>query len=150
MFSKFNENDSLNQKNNKSMSDLSGYVSVYFLFNSSLNFLLNLTNLNSFSMLFSSIFSQYGFKQHLSPNHVFSPLFPLSFNLSHPPIVDSPCTDTEFEKLFFQLAYESPTSSPSSSNTPIDSSTVLKEFAAFYELSFHVFSFFFLYYYSLH
>jgi hypothetical protein len=146
MFSEFNENNSLNQKNNNSTSSSSGYISYNFLFNS----LSKLTNLNSSSMLFSSVFSHHRSKQHLDSAIVFSLLSPLSSSLSNFPKVDSIYTDTKFEKLLFHFVYRSFLESSSFPNTSIDSSMILEEFVAFYELSFHVFSFLSSHYYSLH
>jgi hypothetical protein len=138
-FPKFDENDSLNQKNNNSTSSSSGYVS-------------NLTNINSPPMLFSPVLSHHGLEQHLNPANVFPLLSPLSVILSHLLIVDSPCTNTKFEKLLLHFVYRSLTSSPSPSspNSPTDSSMSSKEFAACYELSLHVFSSSSSHYYSLH
>jgi hypothetical protein len=57
-FPEFDENHSPNQKNNYFTSGSSSYMS----FNSLVNSLSKLTNLNSPSTLFSSVFSQYGFE----------------------------------------------------------------------------------------
>jgi hypothetical protein len=109
-------------------------MSFNSLFNSPLN-------INSSLMLFSSVFSHYGSEQHLDSVNVFSPLFLLSFKLAHNLIVDSPCTETEFEELLFHFAYRSNPSSPLPSNNSTDSPTSSEEFEVFAVLSLHVFSF---------
>jgi hypothetical protein len=121
-------------------------MSFNFLF----NFLSKLISLNNPSILFSSVFSYHGSEQHLDPAIVFSPLSLLSSNLFNSPKIDSTYTDTEFEKLLLHFTYESSSESSFSPNTPTDSLTTLEEFTAFYQLSLHVFSSFFSYYYSLH
>jgi hypothetical protein len=55
-FLEFDEIDSLNQKNNYSMSDWSGYVSDNSLFNFPFNSLLVLTDIKSDTMSFSLVF----------------------------------------------------------------------------------------------
>jgi hypothetical protein len=132
----------LNQKNNNSASGLSGYVSFNSPFNSP-------SNINSPSMLFSSVFSHYGFEQHLDPATVFLPLSLLSSNLSHALIVDSPYTDTEFEKVLLHFAYGSSSSSPLFPNISIDSPMSLEEFEDLLH-SLHVFFSSSSHYYSLH
>jgi hypothetical protein len=95
-FSEFNENNSLNQKNNYSMSSSSDYISFNSLFNPLVNSPSKLTSLNSPLTLFSSVLSQHGSEQHLDSATVFSPLSSLSLDLSHSLKVDSPCTESEF------------------------------------------------------
>jgi hypothetical protein len=131
-FSEFNENDLMNWKNN---------VLVNSLFNS-------LSNINSFSMLFSSVFLHHRFKQHLDSVNVFSLFLFLSSNSSHIPIVDFPYTDTEFEKFLLNFTYRTSSSSPSSLNISTNSSTFSKEFVVFHKLFLHVFSFSSSHYYS--
>jgi hypothetical protein len=130
-FLEFDENDSLNQKNNNSV---------------------NSSSINSPSMLFSSVSSHYGLEQYLNPANVFSSLLSLSFSLFYSPIVDSTNNDTDFKKLILHFTYRSPfLSSPSFSFSKqhIDSSTSQEEFKVFLELSLHVFSSFSSHYYSL-
>jgi hypothetical protein len=142
MFLEFDENDSLNWKNNNSASSLSGYVSFNSLFNYP-------SNINSFPTLFSLVFLHYRFKQHLNSANVFPPLSLLSFNSSHAPIVDFPYTDTEFEELLLNFTYGASSSPPLTPNISTDSSIFSKEFAAFHELSLHVFSSLSSHYYFL-
>jgi hypothetical protein len=105
-FSEFDENDSLNWKNNYSESG-------YMLFNSLDNSLSKLTSLNNSSMLFYSVLSQHKSKQHLNSAIVLPFLSPLSLVLSHSLIVDSPYTESEFSDLFLHLTYRSSTLPPS-------------------------------------
>jgi hypothetical protein len=126
-FLEFNENNLPNQKNNNSVSGLSGYVSFNSLFIS----LLILTSLNNLSTLFFPVFSHHRFKQYLNSKHVFTFLSLLSSKLSYPLIVDSTCTDIEFEKLLLHLAYGSSTSSLSFSNTLTDRPISQEEFVVF-------------------
>jgi hypothetical protein len=146
MFPKFDENNSLNQKNNYSVS---GYMS----FNSPDNSLSKLTSLNSLSMLFSSVLSLHESKQHLDSATVFLSLLFLSPVLSHLSKVDSSCTNSEFEELLLHFAYgssTSPTFSPSFPNNITDSPTVSEQFEAFYQLPVYVFSFSSSFFYSLY
>jgi hypothetical protein len=136
-FSKFNENDSSNQKNNNSPFN--------FPFNSS-------PNINSLSTLFSSVSLHHRFEQHLNSAIVFSLFLSLSFSFAYLHTVNSTnSADLNFEKLFLYLAYRSfLNSSPSSSNQHTDSLTSSQEeFQAFSELSLYVFFSFFSHYYSL-
>jgi hypothetical protein len=82
MFSEFEENNLLNQKNNYS-------VSGYMLFNSSDNSLSKLTSLNNLSMLFSSVLLLHKSKQHFDSTTVFPPLSSLSPFLTHSLKIDS-------------------------------------------------------------
>jgi hypothetical protein len=146
MFPEFNENDSPNQKNNYFVS---GYMSFNFPDNSS----SKPTSLNSLSMLSSSVLSPYKSEQHLDSTTVFPLLSSLSSVLSHPPKVDSSCTNSEFEKLLLHFAYRSSiplTSLLSFSNNTTNSPTVSKQFKAFHQLSVHIFSSPFSFFYSLH
>jgi hypothetical protein len=92
MFSKFDENASLNQKNNYS-------ISSYMSFNSSDNSPSKLTSLNTLPTLFSSVLLQHKSKQHLNSVTVFPFLFLLSPVLSHSPTVDSSYTESDFKDL---------------------------------------------------
>jgi hypothetical protein len=142
-FPEFDENNLPNQKNKNSASSLSGYVSFNSLFNS-------LLNLNSSLTLFSSVFSQHGSEQYLDPITIFPPLLKLSFIVTHPLKVDFSYTDKDFEELLFYFVYRSSSFPPSFPNITTDSSMTSKEFKAFYQLSFHVFSFLSSHYYSLY
>jgi hypothetical protein len=143
-FLEFEENNSLNWKNNYFASD-------YMSFNSSDNSLSKLTSLNSLPMLFSSVLSHCESEQHLDSNTVFSSLPPLSPNLSYLFKVDSSYTNSEFEDFLLHFTYESFTSSFfSPPNNTADSPMILEQFVAFYQLSIHVFSSLSFFYYSLH
>jgi hypothetical protein len=119
--------------------------------NSLINSLSKLTSLNSPLTLFSSVFSHHGSKQYLDPATVFSPFLSLSSDLSHLPKVDSSYTKSEFEDFLLHFAYGSSSFSLFFPNNTIDSLMVLEEeFEAFYQLSLHVFSSPFSYFYALH
>jgi hypothetical protein len=147
MFPEFDENNSLNWKNNYSVSGSSGYMS----FNSLVNFLSKLTSLNSPLMLFSSVFSHHRSEQHLDSATVFSLLLLLSSDLSHSSKIDSLCTESEFEDFLFHFVYRSSSflfSFPN--NTTSSSMASEEEFKAFYQLFLHVFSSPSSYFYALH
>jgi hypothetical protein len=119
IFPKFNEKDSLNQKNNYSANSSSGYVLNNSLFNS-------LDKINSTTAVFSLVFLPQGSKQHLNSLNIFS-LLPLFHTQS--PIVDSPTTDhnRDFENLLFHFTYRSPSPLPSFSIIPQQSPQSLKK-----------------------
>jgi hypothetical protein len=120
-------------------------------FNSPVNSLSKLTSLNSSSTLFSSVFLHHESEQHLDPATVFPLLSFLSSDLSHLPKVDSPYIESEFEDFLLHFAYRSSSSPLFSPNNTAGSSTVSKEeFEAFHQLSLHVFSSSFSYFYALH
>jgi hypothetical protein len=152
-FLEFDEKDSSNQKNNYSASS---YMSFNSSFNSSNNFQSKLTSLNSSPTLFSPVLSQHKSKQHLNSAIVFPLLSSLSLVLAHLLTVDSFYTDTKFSDLFHHLAYGSSTFPPSTlsffsfPNKDTGSPITLQQFEAFHQLSVHVFSSPFSFYYSLH
>jgi hypothetical protein len=154
--SKF-ENNSLNQKNNYSMSgsslkwknnySTSGFVSN----NSPFNFLAKLTSLKDHPIPFSSVFHHHESKQHLDSKNVFPSLFLLSKSFTHPPTEDSSSSDCELENLLLHLAYgsSSPPLSPTSSNHTTNSSIFTERFLDFHRQPIHVFSSLSSFYYAL-
>jgi hypothetical protein len=102
-FSKFDEFESSNQKNNNFVSGS---------FNS-------LTDIKNSSMFSSSVFLQYRSEQYLDSTIVFSLLSFLSFKLTHFSIVDSSCSYSDFEDLILYLVYRSSPSSPLFSSSPL-------------------------------
>jgi hypothetical protein len=137
------KNNSLNWENNYSMSS-------YVLNNSLFNSLAKLTSLKSHPMLFFSVSPHSESEHHLDSNYVFPLLSPLSTNYTHPPTVDSPGLDHEFEELLLHFVYRSSStpSSPTSSNPFTDSHTALKRFTEFHKQPIHVFSSLSSFYYS--
>jgi hypothetical protein len=135
----FKKNNLVKWKNNCSTS---GFVS-----NNSLDNYLT-ESLNSTPTPFSLVFFECESEQHLDSGNVFSPLFLLSTAFSHPLKVDSPlCNNSDFKDLLLNFAYGSSSSPPISPNINTDSPTVSKQFAAFHQLSVHIFSFSFSFYY---